>query len=481
MTVIEKLKKEEFLLFQEYISKNTGLHFSETTKESLSVSLLTRVKNKNFENYQQYFKYLRFHPDGATEFRNLIALLTINETSFFRNPKQFEVLMSSVIQEVIHGNKARSIKIWSAGCSTGEEPYSIAMSILETIDNPSSWNIEILGTDIDKKALIQAKEGVYKQKSLKLTEGKYIDKYFNKMGNKFKITNEVKELVSFDYFNLAEEFFPTPIRGSWDIIFCRNVLIYFKKNLIEKIVNRFYDILGDHGYYFMGYSEMLTTYKNKFVPVKFNEIYVYQKQNKKIKATPVVKEPDTHTPEVITLPSEKNKHSETERDLSTLYNEAFELFIKEEFDLALEKIKEYIEHYPLNPQARILLGRIYFERGLYKEAQKACNKVVYLDSNLAEAHYLLGIIYKQQNMAEKAITELKTAIKLNCDFAMAHYYLAKILSEVDKEKALEEYESTITACLSQAEESFLEFAGGFDSKLLVELCKRSIQELRKKK
>ena len=141
-----ELKTEEFKLFQEFICENSGLHFNESMERSLKISLLARLRYKGFENYQQYYTYIKYHPDGDAEFRDLLSSLTINETSFFRNPEQFRVFKNFIIPILKEKNTDRNIRIWSAGCSTGEEPYSVAMSILEVIDSPDLWNIEILAT-----------------------------------------------------------------------------------------------------------------------------------------------------------------------------------------------------------------------------------------------------------------------------------------------------------------------------------------------
>ncbi|MFC2061281.1 CheR family methyltransferase, partial [Elusimicrobiota bacterium] len=274
-----ELKDNEFKLFQELILEKSGLNFDDSKRKSLKVSLLSRIRYKGFDNYQQYYKYINFHPDGRTEFRDLITLLTINETMFFRNPDQFKILKNNVLPEIINENKDKNIKIWSAGCSTGEEPYSIAICMRELVGFANKWNIEILGVDIDKKALASAKEGIYKTRALRITDKTYIDRYFNEneIDGKYKIKQEIRDMVSFDYFNLAEVPYPVALNGKWDIIFCRNVLIYFNTDLIEKIIERFYEGIKDGGYLFIGYSEILSAYKNSFSPAKFDGVYIYKK------------------------------------------------------------------------------------------------------------------------------------------------------------------------------------------------------------
>lgn len=143
------------------------------------------------------------------------------------------------------------------------------------------WNIEILATDIDKKTLVSAKIGVYRQNSFKNTEKKYIESYFKKIDGRFKVSDRVKNMVSFDYFNLAETPVPAGLKGKWDVVFCRNVLIYFTPDIREKIIKNLCKNIRQNGYLFIGYSEVLTTHAGGFSPVKFNEVFVYKKTAKK--------------------------------------------------------------------------------------------------------------------------------------------------------------------------------------------------------
>ncbi|MFH1416171.1 MAG: CheR family methyltransferase [Elusimicrobiota bacterium] len=471
-----ELTESEFKLFQEFISKNSGLNFDESTKLSLKISLLARIRHKGFEDYSQYYKYIRFHPNGATEFRDLLTLLTINETSFFRNPEQFRGLKKFIIPEILKDNQEKNIKIWSAGCATGEEPYSIAICLLEILHDTKSWNIEILGTDIDKQALSGAKEGIYKQRSLRLTNKKYIEKYFKEDNGRFRLNDNIKDMVSFDYSNLSNTaMYPSPLTGRWDIIFCRNVLIYFKKELVEQIIAKFYREIRDSGYFLVGYSEMLTAYKQDFKAVKYGDLFIYKKEVKP--EEPLVPDKDITKEKPDYIYEIQQEAMAERRSPDSSYNKALELFIKEDFDGALKEVKEAIENYPLNSDAHILTARIYFERGVYDEAEKAAKKAIYLDADLAPAHYLLGILYEKLGFREKAVAELELAIKLSPYFPMAFFHLGNLLFSGNKHGALEAYRNAIIACSNLSSDDYLEFAGGFNCGLLTALCRTKIQEI----
>jgi chemotaxis protein methyltransferase CheR len=223
-----QLNEQEIDLFAAYINEFTGLNFEEK-KYSLKKSIEERIDYYDFKENHHYYEYLKFHPDGPVELRNLLTLITTNETFFFRNIPQFNVLRENILPEIIksklrdasYSSKRKPVlSIWSAGCSSGEEPYSIAMAVMETIKFFQECDIEILGTDIDKSMLGLAREGIYYERKLRNLGKYYIEKYFSETDNgEYKLRKEVKDLCTFDYFNLVEEPYPLSFFGKWDIIF----------------------------------------------------------------------------------------------------------------------------------------------------------------------------------------------------------------------------------------------------------------------
>ena len=473
-----ELTDPDYKLFQEYINRESGLVFNDSTRNSLRISLIARMRYKGFDNYEQYYKYMVLHPDGPTEFRNLITLLTINETSFFRNASHFDVLGEHIIPELLNMNIDKNISIWSAGCSTGEEPYSIAIALQETLRDIDDWNVEILATDIDKKALARAMEGIYKPKALRNTDDKYINKYFEKNDKFYRIGDRVKNMVSFDYINLADNIAPLPLKGSWDIIFCRNVLIYFKPELIETIIKGFSDSMKDNGYLFIGFSEMLAGNNKSFRPARFDEVFVYKKQG----ALAAAKKQDKKLSPAINVQHMKEEasraHLEERERANSLYSEAFEIFIKEDFDTALEKVKESLKLDPFNPYSLILSARIYFEREQYVDAWEACDSAINLAAFLAEAHYILGIVYEKYNLIEHSVRELNKSIELKPSFIMARFALARIVAESDKKSAIQQYKEAIRICSEKSPDEFVDFSGGFTCRPLIDLCKKKIKRIK---
>ena len=199
------------------------------------------------------------------EFQNLLENLTTRETSFFRNPDHFLALEKHILPKLIE-NKTRAndrtIKFWSAGCSSGEEPYSLALVLLKLITFPNTWNIEIFATDISKNAIEKAKSGIYTKNQLNAIPNLLKYKYFDKLSDeKYQIKQEVRNLIRFQNMNLIEQIYLV----NFDVIFCRNVIIYFSKKAQIDLVNYFYRCLKPGGFLFLGHSESLHKIKSEFI------------------------------------------------------------------------------------------------------------------------------------------------------------------------------------------------------------------------
>lgn len=217
--------------------------------------LSKRVRLLGFNTFKEYCVYLKSQPEE--EFTEFINAITTNLTSFFRENHHFEYLKRTVIPDLLKRNSgSKQIKIWSAGCSTGEEPYSLAMTLKENV--PGDWDIKILATDLDTNVLATATAGVYAIERLTGIHGDRLQRWFQKgvgvQGNKVRVKAELRELVHFKQLNLMQDW---PMRGFFDFIFCRNVLIYFDKETKAMLANRYAGLLKDGACLFIGHSESL--------------------------------------------------------------------------------------------------------------------------------------------------------------------------------------------------------------------------------
>ncbi|HRH46786.1 MAG TPA: protein-glutamate O-methyltransferase CheR, partial [Pyrinomonadaceae bacterium] len=236
-----------------------GINLKKGKEELVHSRLHKRLNALKLETFEQYFNYLD-HDKQGNETIWMIDALTTNKTSFFREIQHFEFLKERVLPNLQH----HRLRIWSAACSTGEEPYSIAIMLAESLSNFKSWDIRILATDISTKVLGKAKEAVYEADLLEPIPSAWRQKYFIKndtFGKSFRVVPHLRNLVSLARLNFMDKF---PMHGPFDVIFCRNAMIYFDKPTQENLVRRFYDLIAPGGYLFVGHSESLTGANHNF-------------------------------------------------------------------------------------------------------------------------------------------------------------------------------------------------------------------------
>ncbi len=274
-----KITDEEFKLLRDFIYNLTGIYIADNRKYLLETRLTNRLKELGLNSFSEYYYFLKYDPEKNKELERLYSVITTNETSFFRNEPQLKVFQNIILPEVIEKKKkVRKIRIWSAGCSTGEEPYTISIILHEVLKNEiSSWDIKITGNDISKDVLLAAKRGIYGEYSLRTTPPIIKQKYFDKIGTgKYKIKDHVKKYVVFKQINLIDKFQVKLIDRS-QVVFCRNVIIYFDDEAKKKVINLIYDNLEDGGYLFLGHSESLHNLSRSFIPKYYPGSIVYKK------------------------------------------------------------------------------------------------------------------------------------------------------------------------------------------------------------
>jgi chemotaxis protein methyltransferase CheR len=282
MKNILPLSADDFSLFQTLLVEASGLFFEESRNQSLHQALWQRLQHRGHDSYREYYNLLKFHPEGRLEIRELLDLITIGETYFFRNKAQFDVLMKFVLPEILQrktDSGEKWLRVWSAGCSGGDETYSIAMAMTEVIPSYQNWHISILGTDINRNVLARAKEAIYSEKHIGHLPKEYLAKYFKARGTTYILNTDVKELASFEYHNLAKDPFIHERMQDIDIIFCRNVMIYFDSQTSQRVIENFYNCLARDGYLFLGHAETLWQITNKFERVEFPQTFIYKKSS----------------------------------------------------------------------------------------------------------------------------------------------------------------------------------------------------------
>lgn len=275
-----KITDQEFTNLRDFIYAKCGIYIADNRKYLLENRLGNRLKKLNLRNFDEYYNLLRFDAGKGMEMKKLFEVITTNETSFYRNPPQLKVFQEKVLADVLAGcrKKGKKLRIWSAGCSTGEEPYTIAMILHEVLGSEiGMWDIKITANDLSERVLKSAREGIYNDYTLRSTPPEIAKKYFDMNDGVNAIKPEVKKLVSFGQINLKDRAQIKRIERS-QIVFCRNVIIYFDDEMKKQVISSYYDNLLPGGHLIIGHSESLHNITRAFKPVHYPGAIIYKKE-----------------------------------------------------------------------------------------------------------------------------------------------------------------------------------------------------------
>ena len=264
------------------IEQRSGIHFDDSRERFLIARVREHMVEKRVLHGTDLMRLVR---GSNVEYDALLERLLTQETSFFRYPAVFSALERKVLPE-LHMKKfwenPRTLRVWSAGCASGEEPYSIAITLSEALEFADAWKIQILATDISKQALEHAERGVYPRRELGSLDLKQIENYFVKVGDQFMVKPKIRNLVNFAPVNLANGVY----MGRFDLIFCMNVLIYFTEERRSQVIQRFYDYLEPGGYLFLGHAESVARLPVNFEPTVAGDCILYRKPSAGIPRLP---------------------------------------------------------------------------------------------------------------------------------------------------------------------------------------------------
>jgi len=261
----------DFETYRKFIYAESGITFTAANRSILESRLKERLRERGVDSVGTYFNKISVDKE---ELKGFLDAITTNLTSFFRNQPQFDAFKNHVVPELVNHIKKpgdHTIKVWSAGCSTGEEPYSIAMLLSEIL--PVPWKFEILASDISLKCLMTAKEGFYEENRIVGIPPAYLVKYFDKVGKGYKVHADLQSKIRFDYHNLKND----SGQHGVDIVFCRNVIIYFDEAAQTAVMNRFWDAMASKSFLFIGHSESLFGMNTKFEFLKTEWATLYRK------------------------------------------------------------------------------------------------------------------------------------------------------------------------------------------------------------
>ena len=408
----------------------------------------------------------------------LASHLTIHETYFWREPQVFEALIAQVLPALVlsRQNSGRRIRIWSAGCATGEEPYSIAIALHRVIPVLKDWNITILATDINPRILRKAKAGVYGKWSFRNAPPWLIEGYFTcKKDGVFEILPDIRKMVTFAYLNLAQDIYPSPLNNTnaMDIIFCRNVLMYFAPERAAQVGEGFFRSLVDGGWLMVGASELSQHLFPQFAPVKFPGAIVYRKGTGAKRSRGELQIPDTSELcfGVVQFP-EDEKIQAVVNELP-VRNEHIAVLEQPPQTAGLETIEKTIEEaLPSNA----LSIRALADQGKLPEALALCEEALSSDKLNPGMHYLRAIILQELNRIEEAIVSLKRTLYLERNFVLAHFALGNIVLRQGKAPASKKhFENVLTILKENRPEDILPEAEGLTAGRFREIIQATME------
>jgi chemotaxis protein methyltransferase CheR len=458
----------DYVRFRKLVHVWFGLNFPENRRTDLERGIRQAFAASTCADLDEYYHLLQRKGKGAVDRERLVNALTVNETHFFRNAGHFDALFYHILPQAIERRKTlRTLRIWSAGCSSGEEPYSIAMMLRTLLPDIDEWSITILGTDINTESLDRARKGVYGQWAFREERAKeWRPRFFRPQDKRFELSEKVRNMVTFTRLNLMEDGYPAYETNTtlMDLILCRNVTIYFSEYVTREIVNRFYDALVDGGWLIVGHSEhTLGTYQ-RFQARTFPGAILYQRtgqptvwpkdwewvvgpptqqaqtsqigahlQGLQASEPPVdLVFPDLPAPEptqakavvpVEPVPApDPVPEPEEERDPLDQAREALD------FGRSQEARDLLLEAYAQRPESPVcaLLGKACANLGLWEDAQEWCSRAISLDRLALDAYYTLALVSQHRGELDAAIDAMKKVVYIDRNNILGHFGLADL-------------------------------------------------------
>ena len=447
----------------ELLSSRFGMRLdSFIIMKNVSNSIVARMNLLDMESPREYLKSkIRSPLLGEEELKELFDIISVNETFFFRIPEHFKALGNYLIPRILNEKSCagdNSLSIWSAGCSTGEEPYTMAIVCNEMERLRGLTSLSILGSDQDGDAVSKASAAVFSDRSIQKIPPRLIDKYLLKQGNSFHLKDEIKSMVKFEKHNLNNKLPGDPFDRKWDIIFCRNVLIYFKKESIEVLMNRFHECLNSTGFLTLGPWETQHCPRNLFDIVMEEGIFIFKKKEESSKGRRSSKASSIHRDIAVEAPMNEKKTTEGSCP---------------DTDEAGEP------HENISAARHYTMGNRFLETGDTEAAYAELMKTIELDPGLAPAYILLAVILRSRRQLKEAEYYLNKALYNNALCIPALFYLGNIHLESGKiEKGILELEMVRKLLGGNKPIEYRETLGNINPETILQTCKCLIENQR---
>lgn len=490
--------------FKNLIKDKCGLYFDDSRVVKLSDGICARMSKVGIESQDRYLEHLLRDQD---EFNDLVNLLTINETYFFREPAHLKLLVDRIVPEMLADKKpGEKIKILSAGCATGEEPYSLVMALLEKFGAGVRDSVRVIGADIDTEAVGKAIEGLFYGHSFRGFDDDLKEKYFERAAsNQYKIRDVVKENVEFEKLNLLSDSYPEALRGT-DVIFYRNVSIYFEPETQKNIFRNLAGLLNEKGYLFVSSTETLSHNIGILSLIELDGSFLYHKEielsledRRKAALKNVgpqknkyeIKDAGKFKAKAAVLPEKPNRPvqpaapkaqaPERRSDSHASFDEALALARDRKYEKALDCLDKLILQAPTFVKGHMLKAGILINMKRIEDAESACLKGIELDRLCLEGYLLLGLAAKIRNDEEMAMKRFKEALYIQSSCWLAHFYLAELyIVRGETEKACRAYEmaSKILKKGGGNDHGLTFFPLSFSVDQIAHLCDHNLAKLR---
>ena len=394
----------------------------------------------------------------------LTSYLTVGETYFFREKSGLDIFQKQIIPGIINSRQGKDqyIRIWCAGCCTGEEPYTLAILLRGMIPDIQNWKITILATDINRHFLKKAQAGSYTQWSFRETSHIIKNQYFSHTGKNWEINPEIKKMVTFAYLNLADDLYPSTLTNThnMDVVFCRNVLMYFTSQQIKQTARRFYKSIVDKGWLITSAVELNDDHFSDFASIRYEQGIFYQKVPKK--SQPVILPVSKRATSIVSKPRkpvlQQSKHLTAEiairkEEVSSSRHEIQILFDKGRYQHCIEMCLVLLVENPRETKALTILVKSYANMGNLTEARKWGEKLLHQDGTEADSYYLVATIQMEENDPELAESTLKRALYLDPHHLLSHFLLGSIMSRQGKKRTAVKHFQNVNELLEKYQEN----------------------------
>jgi len=481
MSMKHNFSEIEISRVYEVITSRIGLYFPIERHAMLRRNLTAAGIEFGYDNLTDFVQMLLSTILDKEQMQILASHLTISETYFWREPKVFEAFSETVINELITSKSEaeKTINIWCAGCSTGEEAYSIAIALHRTIPQIKNWKINILATDINIKALCKARKGIYNMWSFRNSPHWLMSRYFKTINNQeYEIIPEIKDMVTFSAFNLTNDNFLNSVckNNKMDIIFCRNVLMYFTSNWISRISQNLFQCLHKDGWLVVSSCELSPELFRQYTPVNFPGAVLYRKTKKNFKGISNNSDNSINQKNTNTLTSsniEITEHADFEFDLLSITKTSTQTTpLIEYLDLTKEDV---------NTQNSILIEninsiRILANQGHLVEALSVCDATIESNKLASKLYFLRASILQELNKSREAIDSLKQAIYIDPNYIMGHFTLGNLFISLGIYKnAKQHFNNALEILNSIADDDIFAESEGLSPKYIREIIINNLQ------